>query len=114
MNKLSLNAGKCEHRHFMHRAMKSTPWLICASAACLTLVPCEMAFADDNPELNTDNTKSGQRGVQLVIDDPTDKNIVGDWATSGDATDGIVKLDGATVINNTKKKYHVIGGWRIY
>ncbi len=44
MNKVSLNADKHEGR-FMHRAMKSMPWLICASTAWLTLVPCEIAFA---------------------------------------------------------------------
>ena len=48
MNKVSLNADKHEGR-FMHRAMKSMPWLICASTAWLTLVPCEIAFAVTPP-----------------------------------------------------------------
>ena len=81
MNKVSLNADKHEGR-FMNRAMKSMPWLICASAAWLTLVPCEIAFADDTP--STDNVLRDKdegepvEGGRLVID-----QSVADKAVSG-------------------------------
>lgn len=84
MNKVPLNADKHEGR-FMHRAMKSMPWLICASAAWLTLVPCEIAFAADPADPpSTDNVLRDKdegepvEGGRLVID-----QSVADKAVSG-------------------------------
>ena len=112
MNKVSLNADKHEGR-FMNRAMKSMPWLICASAAWLTLVPCEIAFADDTP--STDNVLRDKdegepvEGGRLVIDQSVaDKAVSGskwyltsNWSQTGNATDGRTRIQSGVTIKSS-------------
>ena len=118
MNKVSLNADKHEGR-FMNRAMKSMPWLICASAAWLTLVPCEMAFAADPPVPNDKNVLYNKIGVdtggmvdggQLDINNSVASEAVSkskwyltsNWAKLGDATNGHTTIQsGVTIGNNS-------------
>lgn len=112
MNKVSLNADKHEGR-FMHRTMKSMPWLICASTAWLTLVPCEIAFADDTP--STDNVLRDKdegepvEGGRLVIDQSVaDKAVSGskwyltsNWSQAGNATDGRTRIQSGVTIKSS-------------
>ncbi len=122
MNKVSLNADKHEGR-FMHRAMKSMPWLICASAAWLTLVPCEIAFAADPP--STDNVLRDKdegepvKGGRLVIDQSVaDKAVSGskwyltsNWSQAGNATDGSTTIQsGVTIGNNSNNNQWFVSG----
>ena len=126
MNKVSLNADKHEGR-FMHRAMKSMPWLICASTAWLTLVPCEIAFAadplpDDTNVLfdKTDKDASGTvDGGQLVIDQSVaDKAVsqgkwylTSNWAKTGNATEGHTTIQsGVTIGNNSNNNQWFVSG----
>lgn len=121
MNKVSLNADKHEGR-FMHRAMKSMPWLICASAAWLTLVPCEMAFAADPPAPDDENVLYNKIGVdtggtvdggQLVIDQSVaDKAVsqgkwylTSNWAKAGNATEGHTTIQSGVTIDNIAQRY---------
>ena len=114
MNKVPLNADKHEGR-FMHRAMKSMPWLICASAAWLTLVPCEIAFAADPADPpSTDNVLRDKdegepvEGGRLVIDQSVaDKAVSGskwyltsNWSQAGNATDGRTTIQSGVIIGN--------------
>ena len=120
MNKVSLNADKHEGR-FMHRAMKSMPWLICASTAWLTLVPCEIAFADDPPVPDDKNVLYNKIGVdtggtvdggQLVIDQSVaDKAVSGskwyltsNWAKTGNAIEGHTTIQSDVTIGNSSNK----------
>ena len=120
MNKVSLNADKHEGR-FMNRAMKSMPWLICASAAWLTLVPCEIAFADDPPVPDDKNVLYNKIGVdtggtvdggQLVIDQSVaDKAVSGskwyltsNWAKTGNAIEGHTTIQSGVTIGNSSNK----------
>ena len=123
MNKVSLNADKHEGR-FMHRAMKSMPWLICASTAWLTLVPCEIAFAVTPPP-STDNVLRDKdegepvKGGRLVIDQSVaDKAVSGskwyltsNWSQAGNATDGHTRIQsGVTIGNNSNSNQWFVSG----
>ena len=127
MNKVSLNADKHEGR-FMHRAMKSMPWLICASTAWLTLVPCEIAFADDPPVPNDTNVLYNKIGVdtggmvdggQLDINNSVASEAVSkskwyltsNWAKLGDATNGYTTIQsGVTIGNNSNNNQWFMSG----
>ena len=127
MNKVSLNADKHEGR-FMHRAMKSMPWLICASTAWLTLVPCEIAFADDPPVPNDTNVLYNKIGVdtggmvdggQLDINNSVASEAVSkskwyltsNWAKLGDATNGYTTIQsGVTIGNNSNNNQWFVSG----
>ena len=129
-NKISLNAGRRangyeERRCFMLRAMKSMPWLICASAAWLTLVPCEMAFAvappDDNNVLyNKIGEDAGGTiaGGQLDIDQSEASKAVSErkwyftsnWAKAGNATEGHTTIQsGVTIGDNSGQQWYISG-----
>ena len=123
MNKVFLNADKHEGR-FMHRAMKSMPWLICASTAWLTLVPCEIAFAVTPPP-STDNVLRDKdegepvEGGRLVIDQSVaDKAVSGskwyltsNWSQAGNATEGHTRIQsGVTIGNNSNNNQWFVSG----
>lgn len=123
MNKVSLNADKHEGR-FMNRAMKSMPWLICASAAWLTLVPCEMAFADipDDNKVHYDQKGEEAGGTvkdgKLIIDASVASEAVpktgkdyftSNWAKAGNATNGQTTIQSGVTIGTSPNVYYVSG-----
>ena len=111
MNRVFLNADEHERRRFMHTAIKSMPWLICASAAWLTLVPCGMAFAESYPPLDNNNTKYSIKGEEagktisggnLSLSSVTDNiwYVIANWAQAGNAIEGTTTLLENFVLGN--------------
>ena len=123
MNKVSLNADKHEGR-FMNRAMKSMPWLICASAAWLTLVPCEMAFADIPADNKVHYDQKGEeaggtvKDGKLIIDAsvaseavPTGKDyFTSNWAKAGNATNGQTTIQSDVTIGDNSGHVWFVSG----
>ena len=111
MNRVFLNADEHERGRFMHTAIKSMPWLICASAAWLTLVPCGMAFAESYPPLDNNNTKYSIKGEEagktisggnLSLSSVTDNiwYVIANWAQAGNAIKGTITLLKNFVLGN--------------
>ena len=111
MNRVFLNADEHERGRFMHTAIKSMPWLICASAAWLTLVPCGMAFAESYPPLDNNNTKYSIKGEEagktisggnLSLSSVTDNiwYVIANWAQAGNAIKGTTTLLKNFVLGN--------------
>ena len=124
MNRVFLNADKHERGRFMHTAIKSMPWLICASAAWLTLVPCEMAFADipDDSKVHYDQKGEEAGGTvkdgNLIIDASVASEAVpktgkdyftSNWAKAGNATNGKTTIQSGVTIGTSPNVYYVSG-----
>ena len=124
MNRVFLNADKHERGRFMRTAMKSMPWLICASAAWLTLVPCEMAFADipDDSKVHYDQKGDEAGGTvkdgKLIIDASVASEAVpntgkdyftSNWAKAGNATNGQTTIQSGVTIGTSPNVYYVSG-----
>ena len=124
MNKVSLNADKHEGR-FMNRAMKSMPWLICASAAWLTLVPSEMAFADIPADNKVHYDQKGEeaggtvKDGKLIIDASVASEAVpktgkdyftSNWAKAGNATNGQTTIQSDVTIGDNSGHVWFVSG----